>query len=152
MAELIPGFGQWFWWIIAALLLIGEMIAPGFFLLWLAAAAALTALIDMAVGFGWQAEIATFAALSLALVLVTWRMVSAQWHPESDQPNLNKRLQGFVGQSFVLDKPIANGRGKIRIQDALWDVLGPDCPAGASVTITGVNGMQLTVVPVSTGQ
>ncbi len=147
MTELIPGLGQWFWWIAAALLLIGEMIAPGFFLLWLAAAAALTALIDMAIGLGWQGEIATFAALSLALVLVTWRMVSAQWHPKSDQPNLNKRLQGFVGQTFVLDQPIRNGRGKLRIQDTLWDVQGPDCAAGTKVTITGVNGMQLTVSP-----
>ncbi len=145
MTELIPGLGQWFWWIIAAVLLIGEMIAPGFFLLWLAAAAALTALIDLAINFGWQGEIATFAALSLALVLLTWRIVSAQWHPKSDQPNLNKRVQGFVGQIHVLEKPIINGRGKLRIQDALWDVEGPDLPTGTRVTVTGANGMQLTV-------
>jgi inner membrane protein len=147
MADLFPVIGQWFWWIAAAFLLIGEMIAPGFFLLWLAAAAALTALIDMAINLGWQGEIATFAGLSLALVLLTWRMVSAQWHPKSDQPHLNKRSQGFVGQTYVLDQPIANGRGKIRIQDALWDVRGPDLPAGSRISVTGVDGMELTVTP-----
>ncbi len=147
MTELIPGLGQWFWWIIAAVLLIGEMVAPGFFLLWLAAAAALTAFIDLATNLSWQGEIATFAALSLALVLITWRIVSAQWHPKSDQPNLNKRLHGFVGQTFVLEQSILNGRGKLRIQDALWEVEGPDMPSGTRVTITGVNAMQLTVKP-----
>jgi inner membrane protein len=145
MTDLIPALGQWFWWIVAAVLLIGEMIAPGFFLLWLAAAAALTAVIDLAINLGWQGEIATFSGLSLALVLLTWRMVSAQWHPQSDQPNLNKRSQGFIGQTYVLEHPITNGRGKIRIQDAMWDVRGPDLAAGTRISVTGVNGMELTV-------
>jgi membrane protein implicated in regulation of membrane protease activity len=148
MTDLFPMLGSWFWWIIAAALLIGEMIAPGFFLLWLAVAAALTGLIDFLFGFGWQGEVAIFAGLSMALILLTWHMVSAQWRPNSDQPNLNRRIHGYVGQSFVLEQPIVNGRGKLRIQDALWDVMGPDLPAGTKVSVTGVQDMQLTVTPV----
>ena len=80
------------------------------------------------------------------MVLATWRMVSQQWQPKSDQPHLNRRLQGFVGQSFVLDQAIVNGRGKLRIQDALWDVAGPDLPAGTRVSVMEVDGMQLKVM------
>jgi hypothetical protein len=40
MSDLFPMFGgEWFWWIVAAVLLIGELLMPGVFLLWLAVAA-----------------------------------------------------------------------------------------------------------------
>ncbi len=37
----------WFWFIVAGLLLIGELLSPGVFLMWLAGAAAFTGLADM---------------------------------------------------------------------------------------------------------
>lgn len=145
MDQFFPFTGVYFWWIAAGLLLLAEMAMPGFFMLWLAAAAALTALIDIYFGLSWVGEILTFAALSFVLVLATWRMVIGSHNVKSDQPHLNQRHQGLVGHSFVLDKAIVNGSGKIKVEDTLWDVDGPDMAVGKRVKVTGVQGMRLVV-------
>jgi inner membrane protein len=143
MSEFWPVMGQWLWWIIAGILLIGELLAPGIFLLWLAAAAALTAIIDFVFNMSWQGEVATFAVLSFGLVLASWRYVMASRKPKTDQPHLNQRHGAYVGRVFPLETAITNGSGKVRIEDALWDVDGPDLAKGERVRITGVNGLRL---------
>jgi inner membrane protein len=144
MSEFWPVLGPWLWWIIAGILLIGELLAPGVFLLWLAAAAALTAIIDLVFNLPWQGEVATFAVLSLALVLASWRYVMATRRPKTDQPHLNQRHAAYVGRIVPLHEAITHGIGKVRIEDAIWEVEGPDAVAGAPVRITGVNGLRLT--------
>jgi inner membrane protein len=66
---------------------------------------------------------------------------------ESDQPNLNRRINDYVGKSYVLDEAIINGRGRVKIDDTLWEVTGPDLPQGAWVTIVGVDGLRLRAMP-----
>jgi membrane protein implicated in regulation of membrane protease activity len=143
MSELLSIADPWFWWILAGILLVGEMLMPGFFLLWLAAAAALTGAIDLVFGLGWQGEVITFAALSLLLVLITWKWVMESRRMKSDQPTLNLRHHAYVGRVVPLAQAIVNGSGKVRIDDALWDVDGPDLPQGAKVRISGVEGLRL---------
>lgn len=144
MSELITLSGGWFWFIVAGLLLIGELLSPGVFMMWLAAAAAVTGLLDFALTLSWTTEILVFGVASLLLVLSSWKYVTRGWNPKSDQPHLNHRLGGYVGREFVLEQPIVNGTGKLRIEDALWDVEGPDLPIGARIKVTGINGMRLT--------
>ena len=143
MAELLHLFGPWFWFIVAGLLLIGELLSPGVFLMWLGGAAILTGLADLALGLGWAAEAITFGLTALISVFASWKPVTSKWSPKSDQPHLNQRLNGFVGRTIVLDQAIINGSGKVRIEDALWDVDGEDAPAGAKVKLTGVKGLRL---------
>ena len=143
MSDIWPVIGPWAWWIVAGILLIGELMAPGIFLLWLAGAAALTAIADYFFGFTWQGEVATFAILSAALVLASWRWVMDNRNPKTDQPTLNLRHTAYVGRIVPLEQAINNGSGKVRIEDALWDVDGPDLPKGAMVKIVGVNGLRL---------
>ena len=64
---------------------------------------------------------------------------------KTDAPNLNQRQLNFIDHEYVLLAPIVNGSGKIRVEDALWDVDGPDMEAGKRVKVIGVNGMRLTV-------
>ena len=145
MSQFLPFLGNYFWWIMAGLLLIAELAMPGVFMLWFAGAAALTALIDIYFHLNWAGEILTFAVLSFVLVVATWRSVIGSRNIKSDQPHLNQRHQGLVGRSFPLEKPIVNGSGKIKVDDTLWDVDGPDMKAGARVKVTGVQGMRLVV-------
>ena len=63
----------------------------------------------------------------------------------SDQPNLNRRGQQYVGRTFTLDEPIVNGLGKIHVDDSTWKIEGNDCPAGTKVKVTGVDGVILKV-------
>ena len=143
MNVFFPVIGPWFWWIVAGILLIGELMAPGIFLLWLAVAAGLTGLADLVLHLGWQSEVALFAVLCAVLVLLSWKWVMANRSPKSDQPHLNLRHGAYVGRVFALDQAIVNGSGKVRIEDALWDVDGPDMSKGQRVKITGLNGLRL---------
>lgn len=145
MEEFFPFAGPWFWWIAAGVLLFLEMAVPGFFMLWLAFAAALTAVADLLFNFGWMGEIVTFALLSLASVLSSWRFVMNQRNLKSDSPHLNQRQNAFVGKTYVLVQPIINGSGKIKVEDALWDVDGPDAELGTRVKVTAVAGLRLVV-------
>jgi inner membrane protein len=145
MESFIPSIGPWFWFIAAALLLFGELVMPGIFLMWLGVAAIFTGVLDSMLHFSWQVEVVVFAALSLAVVAATWSYVTRRWQPESDQPNLNQRHHSYVGKSYVLDYPIVNGTGRVTIDATIWDVEGRDAPVGTRVTVTGVNGMRLVV-------
>jgi inner membrane protein len=146
MNDLLPGVGAWLWFIVAAVLLFAELMMPGVFLMWLGVAAILTGIADLIFNFDWRMEIVAFAVLALAMVGATWKWVTRQWQPESDQPNLNQRHMTYVGKSYVLDFPIVNGSGKITIDATIWDVDGADAPVGTRVTVTGVKGMRLVVV------
>ena len=145
MEQIFSNYGIWFWFVAAILLLIGELLNPGVFLMWLAAAAALTGVIHLAYPMSLAAEALLFAVFAGLLIAASWRLVSKSWHPKSDQPFLNQRQQGLVGKTFNLLQPIVNGQGKIRYEDTIWDVDGPELAKNARVKVIAVDGLRLTV-------
>ncbi len=147
MNELLTFFGSWTWWIAACVLLILELMAPGVFLVWLGVAAAAVGVIELAIDLSWQVEIAVFSALSLLLVLTARPWVLKRQQIDTDQPHLNQRILDYVGRKFILETAIVNGRGSVRIDDTLWDVMGEDQKVGTWVRVTGVEGLRLTVIP-----
>jgi membrane protein implicated in regulation of membrane protease activity len=40
--------------------------------------------------------------------------------------------------------------GQIRVDDTVWRVTGPDCPAGTRVVVAGAEGATLRVMPAVT--
>lgn len=71
-------------------------------------------------------------------------------HPavsRSDVPGLNARATQLVGRALVLVEPIEGGLGKARGDDTLWQVEGPDLPAGTTVRVVGTRDMRLLVEP-----
>ena len=145
MDQLFPEIGPYFWWIVAGVLLIAEMMQPGFFMIWLGAAAALTAIVHLVMPMGWEAEVAVFAVFSALAVAASWRIVTRSWAAKSDQPHLNQRHEALVGKTFHLERAIVDGQGKIKVDDRIWDVQGPDLPKGTPVKVTGVDGLRLRV-------
>jgi membrane protein implicated in regulation of membrane protease activity len=134
-------------WLILGLLLIGlETIAPGIFLFWLGIAALLTGIVDYALGLTWQLAFVTFAGLALVSVLVG-RAVTRRGSASSD--TLNRRGEALVGRRFTLDQPIVAGEGRVRVDDTVWRVTGPDLPAGVPVTVARIEGATLIVVSAS---
>jgi inner membrane protein len=65
----------------------------------------------------------------------------------ADNPYLNRRKMGYVGRTFTLKEPIVDGRGRLTIEDTVWEIEGPDLSAGARVKVTAVSGMSLIVEP-----
>ena len=145
MDQLFPALGPYFWWIVAAVLLIAEMSQPGFFMIWLAAAAGLTAIVHLVAPMAWESEILVFAVFAVVAIAASWRIVTKSWQAKSDQPHLNQRHEGLVGHTYYLERAIVNGTGKIRVNDTMWDVVGDDMPKGEMVKVTGLDGLRLKV-------
>ncbi|MFK8250035.1 NfeD family protein [Ancylobacter terrae] len=139
-------FGAWSWFIIAGVLLVGELAMPGAYLIWLGIAAAATGLLAWMLAPLWQLQLVGFAALALIAVVVG-RLIAPKPDAASDRPFLNRRAAGLVGRSFVLDEPITGGVGRVRIDDTVWRIEGPDLVAGARVVIERADGATLTVRP-----
>lgn len=135
----------WIWLIVGVGLMALEVIAPGFFLIWLGLAALVVGVVVFWVqDMLWQWQVALYAVTAVASVVIAWRYLRV--HPiETEEPNLNLRTKNYVGQLVSLDAAIVNGRGRARLGDSVWQVSGPDLPAGARVRITGADGTLLIV-------
>jgi len=135
------------WAAFALLLFAAETLAPGAFMLWLGFAAIMVFLgVLLVPGIPVLAQAAAFVLLSFISVQVyrTWFRSNER---QSDQPALNRRTAALVGRVVTLERPIVNGRGRVQIADAYWDVAGPDLPAGAPVRVVGGDAMSLRVEP-----
>lgn len=138
--------GPWLWLILAVVLGIAELLLPGVFLIWVAAAAALTGLATLATALPVAGQFLLFAGLALATTWVGRKAYQRNPVPSAD-PLLNDRVARLIGDVVELATPIVHGRGRARVGDSEWPVSGPDAPAGACMRITGVEDGVLTVRP-----
>jgi membrane protein implicated in regulation of membrane protease activity len=135
---------QWMWLLGAILLGIAELIVPGVFLIWLAAAAAVTGLVALAFGIALPFQFAVFALLAIASVYSGRRWYLKYPMPSAD-PMLNDRAARLVGRTVVVTQAIENGEGRVKVGDGVWSCRGPDAPEGARVRISGADGSCLRV-------
>lgn len=148
MQQLIASLGGWTWWIVAVVLFVFELLVPGVFFLWLGFAAVVVGLLELVVDMSWQVEVGLFAVLSVISLVLSRKFVSGG-PAESDRPNLNRRMFNYVGQSFVLEQPIVNGHGELRIDDTIWKIKGKDAAAGTWVRLKDVKDLTFVVEPAS---
>lgn len=134
------------WASVALVLIAAETLIPGAFLLWLgfAAAAVWAVLFFVPMEPLWQ--VITFVVLAFVSVGIYVKFVRGQ-EKESDQPLLNRRGEQLVGQVFVLEQAIVDGRGRLKIGDAFWTAEGPDLPQGQRVRVIAARNMSLQVLP-----
>ncbi|MPZ56518.1 MAG: NfeD family protein [Rhizobiales bacterium] len=142
--EVLLSLGSWNWFILGAVLLVLELLVPGTFLLWLGLAALAVGIISRFIVWSWQLQLVAFAVFAVALI-PAWRYFARRADAPSDHPMLNRRTDAYVGRIFTLEKPIVDGSGVVRIDDTVWRVVGPDCPAGSRVRVTQADGADLRV-------
>lgn len=140
----LAAIDPWGWFVLGGVLLVAEILLPGAFLLWLGLAALATGALALLVVVGWQIQVLAFAALAVASILIG-RRVSPAPGAASDRPFLNRRAESQVGRVFTLETPIVEGSGRVRIDDSIWRITGPDLPAGAKVIVLKVDGTLLVV-------
>lgn len=139
----------WYWWVLAVLLLGIEILAPGFFFLWMSISGFVTGcLLLLAPAISVEVQLFIFSVLSVISIII-WKVYVKKHPTESDQPLLNKRTNRYLGQTFTLIEAIENGRGKIKVDDSLWRVHGEDNPVGTRVRVTGVEGTVFNVEKVN---
>ena len=141
----LSSLGVWNWFILAGVLLAIEVMVPGTFFLWLGLSAALVGVISLAVDWVWQFQLVAFAILAVISFVIWWRIGKPETTPV--MPFLNKRAEAFVGRVFTLEKPIIGGSGTVKIDDSIWRVAGPDCPAGSQVKVARTDAATLVVEP-----
>ena len=143
----LDGLAPQWWWLIAGVVLgILELLAPGFFLVWMGAAAAATGIVVALVPLPLSYQLGLFAVFAFAAVFAGRLYYSRNPVPTSD-PNLNARASRLIGQIVVVESAIENGKGRVLVGDGVWNARGPDAPAGASVVVTSADGTCLTVEP-----
>ncbi len=138
----------WYWWAIAAVLLVFEMLLPGVVFMFVAigAAAAGVALLAVA-GLSLEFQLFVFGVASVASAIVLRPTLKRLQRVRAQDETINARGSAMVGRTIVLDAPILNGRGRVRVGDGSWTVTGPDMAAGARVRVTAVSGTELAVEP-----
>jgi membrane protein implicated in regulation of membrane protease activity len=137
---------QWWWLLAAALLALVELVVPGIFSVWIAAAAALTGVAVMAFDLPLAFQLALFALLSIAAVYFGRRWYEGN-PVDSADPMLNDRTARLLGQTVTVVSAIRGGEGRVKVGDSVWSARGPDAEEGARVRIVAAEGPCLRVEP-----
>jgi membrane protein implicated in regulation of membrane protease activity len=143
--EVFSDLNYWHWLLWGVGLIILEVLTQTIFLLLIGISAVVVGLLVFALpGIAWELQVVLFAAFSVGSIAI-WRHYLRKYPTETDQPQLNRRGEQYVGRTFTLDEPIVNGHGKIKVDDSTWKITGDDCPEGTKVQVTGVDGVILEV-------
>jgi inner membrane protein len=133
-------FVFWYWWVIALILLVLEILTPGYFFLWMAISGVVTgAMVFLIPATSMDVQALVFSVLSVVAIIV-WKSYGKKHPMKSDQPLLNKRGVQYIGRVFNLYQPIKNGQGKIKVDDSIWKVHGEDCTIDCRVKVIAVRG------------
>jgi hypothetical protein len=133
----------WGWAVFAALMALGELHAPGVYLMWIGLGAAVTALVAAIWPFHIESQLAIFAGACLTSCGVGY-FVYNRFHASSGPP-LNQRDRLMIGCRGTVAVPLVNGQGKVRLGDSVWLAEGPNLPEGTPVVVKAVRGAWLVV-------
>ncbi len=134
----------WVWGIVGIALLILEVLAPGFFLVFLGAAAIATGLFTLMFDLGIAPQLVLFVIYTVLAVLIGKR-----WYGEPDTPNalggLNDPAKRLVGKTATVVDPIDEHGGRVKLGDSEWSARGGPAATGDRVEIVNVEGNCLLV-------
>ena len=135
----------WHWWVFAIVLIILEIFSPGAFFMWMGAAAGASGLALLAMPeISWQIQFVIFAVTSIVAILLGKTFFNRK-SANTDDPTLSTLETELTGNIYIVEKPIVNGSGRIKVGESTWKAQGPDCDVGSSVKVIGVEGAVLVV-------
>jgi membrane protein implicated in regulation of membrane protease activity len=134
------------WWLALGLLLLTlEMLTTTLFCFWLSLAAFATAALVWALAPSAFAQAMIFAVAVLACLFGWQKFRPRKLERPRDDMVLNQRTTRYIGREVVLQEAIAQGHGRVNIDDSWWQVRGEDMPAGTRARVEGVEGMVLLI-------
>ncbi len=144
---MMTGIDMGWWWLIGGvLLLIAEIIAPGFFLVFIGAAAIATGAFVLLFDLGLAPALALFA-LYIGVAVYAGRKVYANRPVPASTPNLNDRSAQLIGRSVSVVQAVDQHGGRVRVGDSEWTARGGPAVPGERVRVTAVDGNCLLVEP-----
>jgi membrane protein implicated in regulation of membrane protease activity len=127
------------------ILLIAEVIAPGFSLIFVGAAAIATGVLSLLLGLPAALQLAVFAILAFLSVKVGGRRFYASRYDYSSDPLLNDRVARLLGRVVVVVEAVDQNGGRVRVGDSEWSARGGPAAVGERVRIVDVDGNCLKV-------
>lgn len=146
MDDLFGLDAAWVWAAVGLLLAALEMIVPGVYLIWLAVAALITAILTYTLDLSIAMQVIDFVFLSLIAVFSAKRFLRDKPIISSD-PLLNNKGGRLTGEIAVVTDPIEHGSGRVHLGDSEWIARGADAKRGERVRVTGTDGAILLVEP-----
>ena len=137
---------HWVWLTLGVVLAGLELLLPGVYLIWLAAAAIITGMLTLALDLSLPAQVIDFVALSLIIAFSAKRFLGER-PIESSDPLMNRRGARLVGETALVVQAIEHGSGRVKLGDSEWIARGPSVAAGERVRIRGSEGAILLVEP-----
>lgn len=135
----------WLWLVGGVVLLIAEIIAPGFFLMFIGAAAIATGLLSLVLPLGVALQFAAFAILALGIARVGGRRAYAARYDYTPDPFLNDRAGRLLGKIVVVVETVDANGGRVRVGDGEWSARGAPAAVGDRVRIVDIDGNCLKV-------
>lgn len=143
----LPLDPAWMWLIGGVLLLTAELIAPGFFLMFVGVAAILTGLLSLALPIGSALQLGAFAILAIVIARVGGRRAYASRYDHSSDPSLNNPVHRLLGRVVLVVEPVDSNGGRVRVGDSVWPARGGPARVGERVRVVDVEGNCLKVEP-----
>jgi inner membrane protein len=143
----LPIDPEWLWLIGGVVLLIAELIAPGFFLVFIGGAAIATGLASLLLPVSLTLQLAIFAVLAFLAARIGGRRAYSYKYEHSTDPFLNDRARRLLGQVVVASQPIDAHSGRVKVGDSEWSARGGPAAAGDRVRIVDIDGNCLKVEP-----
>jgi hypothetical protein len=138
---------EWMWLIGGVVLLIAELIAPGFFLVFIGGAAIATGVAAMLLPLSLPVQFAIFAVLAFLAARIGGRRAYSMRYDYSADPLLNDRVKRLLGKVVVVSQPVDANGGRVRVGDSEWSARGGPAQPGERVRIVDVDGNCLKVEP-----
>jgi membrane protein implicated in regulation of membrane protease activity len=137
----------WLWLIGGVVLLIAELIAPGYSLIFIGAAAIATGVLAVLLGVPLVLQLAAFIVLAFLAVRVGGRRFYASRYDHSSDPFLNDRVARLLGKVVVVVQSVDASGGRVRVGDSEWSARGGPASVGDRVRIVDIEGNCLKVEP-----
>lgn len=141
------------WLIVAAVLLLIELLTQSIWAVCLAIGALLAAVVAwVPLPLVWQVSVAAAGALVFGIISVPlvrkWREASQRRGARTDRTGMD----ALMGRRASVISPIAPGTvGRVKIDGDNWQAVAPaaheEIPVGATVIVTGYESIILTVTP-----
>lgn len=143
--EFLDQIVYWHWLVVGVLLIGMEMLDGSGHLIWLGVSALFVGVVHWAFpAMPWIIQIILFAGSSI-LSIFAWK-VYKKANPTVDAfPTLNKRGANYIDRTFTLTEAIVDGVGKVKVDDTIWKVRGPDLEAGAKIKVSAIDGTSFVV-------
>lgn len=130
---------EYVWLGLAALLALAELFVPGVFLIWVAAAAAVTGILSLFIDMTFAGQLTVFG-LSTIMAVLGGRRWYLTHNVESENPLLNNRSAQLVGKTVTVVEAISATSGRVKVADGEWKAKGPDMQKGAIAKVAAVEG------------